>query len=342
MSDFENRLRKNAKQRFKWAEREQVTAFRIYDLDMPEWPFAVDWYAGYAHVMEYPRRKQLRDGSIDEARAEVVRATAAALELPPQKIFTKTHEKRHWGRGQYERLGTTSTLVDVHEHGLTFECNLSDYLDTGLFLDHRVTRARVRQEAKGKRFLNLFAYTGAFTVHALAGGAAQTTTVDLSNTYCEWAERNFRLNGFVPGGQHRVIRADVLSWLEDAAVHPERRGAGEFELIVLDPPSFSSSKKMGRRFEVQRDHRWLVDRARSLLSKGGVLYFSTNFLGFELDARFDDAEPVSSLPGDFRRSVHRCWRFVGPVGVADGVDGPPARPRGDHEHADQQHPPKRR
>ena len=138
VSDFENRLRKNAKQRFKWAEREDVTAIRLYDVDLPEWPFAVDWYAGYAHVMEYPRRKQLRDGSIDEARAEVVRATAAALELPPEKIFTKTHEKRPWGRGQYERLGTTSTLVNVKEHGLTFECNMSDYLDTGLFLDHRV------------------------------------------------------------------------------------------------------------------------------------------------------------------------------------------------------------
>lgn len=343
MSDLENRLRKNAKQRFKWAEREKVTAFRIYDLDMPEWPFAVDWYDGFAHVMEYPRRKQVRDGSIDEARAEVVRATAAALEIPPGKIFTKTHEKRPWGRGQYERLGTSSTIVNVQEHGLTFECNLSDYLDTGLFLDHRVTRARVRQEAKGQRFLNLFAYTGSFTVHALAGGAAETTTVDLSNTYCDWAERNFRLNGFEPGPKHRVIRADVLGWLEDARPStPLGANGGEFDLIVLDPPSFSSSAKMGRRFEVQRDHRWLVEHARALLSKTGALYFSTNFLGFELDRRFSDAQELASLPGDFRRAVHRCWRFLGPVGVADGVDRSPARPERHHEHAHQQHPPKRR
>lgn len=335
MSDFENRLRKNAKQRFKWAEKEKVTAFRIYDLDMPEWPFAIDWYAQHAHVMEYPRRKQVRDGSIDEARVEVVRATAAALELSPEKIFTKTHEKRPWGRGQYERLGTSSTLVNVQEHGLTFECNLSDYLDTGLFLDHRVTRARVRQEAKGKRFLNLFAYTGSFTVHALAGGAAETTTVDLSNTYCEWAERNFRLNGFSPGGKHRVIRDDVLGWLEE-----ER---GQYDLIVLDPPSFSSSKKMGRRFEVQRDHRWLIDTTRALLAPGGALYFSTNFLGFELDARFGDAEPLDSLPGDFRRTVQRCWRFLGgSAGGADGVDRRPARPAGQQEHRGDKHPPKRR
>ena len=320
MSDFENRLRKNAKQRFKWAEKEQVTAFRLYDLDMPEWPFAVDWYAGYAHVMEYPRRKQLRDGSIDEARAEVVRATTAALELPTSKIFTKTHEKRPWGQGQYERLPPgASTIVNVKEHGLTFECNLSDYLDTGLFLDHRVTRARVRKEAQGKRFLNLFAYTGSFTVHAAAGGAKTTTTVDLSNTYCDWAERNLRLNGIkvtsphpdpLPKGEggNRIIRDDVLAWIEKAK--------GQFDLIVLDPPSFSSSKKMGRRFEVQRDHRWLVEKARSLLSHQGALYFSTNFLTFELDAKFRDAEELDSLPGDFRRGVHRCWRFVGPGGLS--------------------------
>lgn len=304
MSDLENRLRKNRPTRFAWARREQVTAFRLYDLDMPEWPFAVDWYAGFAHVMEYPRRKQLRDGSLDAARAEVVRACAAALELPEEKIFTKTHEKHPWGRSQYERVGGASVKVVVDEHGLRFECNLSDYLDTGLFLDHRVTRARVRKEAKGRRVLNLFAYTGAFTVHAAAGGAASTTTVDLSNTYCEWAERNLALNGLT-GGAHRVIRDDVLAWLE--------RAKGPYDLVVLDPPSFSSSKKMGRRFEVQRDHRWLLERARGLLAPGGSLYFSTNFLAFTLDASLaKQAEALESIPADFRRAVHRAWRFGAP------------------------------
>lgn len=306
MSDFENRLRKNAKQRFGWAKREQVTAFRLYDLDMPEWPFAVDWYSGFAHVMEYPRRKQIRDGSIDEARAEVVRATAAALELPAEKIFTKTHEKRPWGHGQYERVSGASQLVEVEEHGLKFECNLSDYLDTGLFLDHRVTRARVRKEASGKRFLNLFAYTGSFTVHARAGGASETTTVDLSNTYCDWAERNQQLNGFRIDAKHRVLRADVLGWIEETA-------KGPYDLIVLDPPSFSSSKKMGRRFEIQRDHKWLVERTRSLLSPEGVLYFSTNFLGFELDPKIAGAVSIESLPADFRRPVQRTWRITSPA-----------------------------
>lgn len=302
MSDFENRLKKNARARFTWAKREKTDAFRIYDLDMPEWPFAVDWYAGFAHVMEYPRRKQLRDGSIDEARAEVVRATAAALSLPPEKVFTKTHEKRAWGDGQYERVSGQSAKVIATEHGLKFECNLSDYLDTGLFLDHRVMRARVRKEAKDLRVLNLFAYTGSFTVHALAGGAAETTTVDLSNTYCEWTERNFALNGFSTGPKHRVVRDDVLAWVENAR--------GEFDLIVLDPPSFSSSKKMGRRFEMQRDHRWLIDTVRARLSKTGTLYFSTNFLGFELDRKFADAEELDSRPDDFRRAVQRTWKFT--------------------------------
>lgn len=306
MSDFENRLKKNAKHRFKWAARQGLTAFRLYDLDMPEWPFAVDWYAGYAHVMEYPRRKQRRDGTLEAARDEVVRAVGAALALPPERIFTKTHEPMPWGRAQYGRLAQASTTVQVEENGLRFECNLSDYLDTGLFLDHRNTRQRVRDEAKGTRFLNLFAYTGSFSVYARAGGAAETTTVDLSNTYADWAERNLRLNGFDVGPKHRVVRADVLGWLDTAK--------GPFDLVVLDPPSFSSSKKMGRRFEVQRDHRHLVTQVLGLLAPGGTLYFSTNFLDFTLDARLAPEEELTprSIPEDFRRTVHRCWRFVRP------------------------------
>ena len=306
MSDFENRLKKNAKHRFKWAARQGLTAFRLYDLDMPEWPFAVDWYAGYAHVMEYPRRKQRRDGTLEAARDEVVRAVSAVLALPPEKIFTKTHEPMPWGRAQYGRVAQASTTVQVQENGLTFECNLSDYLDTGLFLDHRNTRKRVGDEAKGTRFLNLFAYTGSFSVYARAGGAAETTTVDLSNTYADWAERNLRLNGFDVGPKHRVVRADVLGWLDTAK--------GPFDLVVLDPPSFSSSKKMERRFEVQRDHRHLVTQVLELLAPGGTLYFSTNFLDFTLDARLSPEEELTprSIPEDFRRTVHRCWRFVRP------------------------------
>jgi 23S rRNA (cytosine1962-C5)-methyltransferase len=288
----------------KWARRQQLEAFRVYDLDLPEYPFAIDWYLGRVHVMEYPRRSARRDGTADTARAEVVAAIEEVLQVPAAKIFTKTHEQKAWGKEQYQKLAAEQATFVVKENGLQFEVNLSDYLDTGLFLDHRDTRARVRAEAKGKRVLNLFAYTGSFSVYAAAGGAAATTTVDLSNTYCDWAERNLKLNGFEPGPRHQVLRADVTAWLEQAK--------GPWELAVVDPPSFSASKKMGRTWDVQRDHRWLIQTVGGLMSPGGTLYFSTNFLGFELDPSLEPAEELTprSIPEDFRRPVHRCFRFT--------------------------------
>jgi 23S rRNA (cytosine1962-C5)-methyltransferase len=303
MSAFENRLAKNARHWTKWAKRRGLQAFRIYDLDMPDYPFAVDWYLGRVHVMEYPRRSALRDGSAQTQREEVVAAIEKVLQVPGAKIFTKTHERLPWGRAQYEKLAAEQATFVVEENGLKFEVNLSDYLDTGLFLDHRNTRARVRSEAAGKRVLNLFAYTGSFTVYAAAGGAKETTTVDLSNTYGDWAERNLRLNGFEPGRTHAVIRADVLQWLSTAR--------GPYDLAIVDPPSFSSSKKMDRTWDVQRDHRHLVQTVGALLAPGGTMYFSTNFLGFELDPDLDAAEELTpkSMAEDFRRPVHRCWRF---------------------------------
>ncbi len=303
MGDFENRLRKNAKHFKAWARREGVTAYRVYDLDIPEWPFAIDWYAGLVHVMEYPRRKALRDGSLVEARAEVVRTIEAVLEVPADRVFTKTHERLPWGKAQHGPKAQAGVVVTVEEYGRRFECNLSDYLDTGLFLDHRVTRVRVGREAQGKRFLNLFAYTGAFTVHAACGGAASTTSVDLSPTYCDWAQRNLALNGLAPSRQHQVVRADVLQWLETAQ--------GPYDLIVCDPPSFSTSKKMEKSFDVQKAHGRLVGRLQQLLAPGGTLYFSTNYLGFQLSEALAPLEELTprSLPQDFRRTVHRCWRF---------------------------------
>lgn len=302
MSDFENRLRKNATARFKWAARHGLTAFRVYDLDIPEWPFAVDWYGGLVHVMEYPSRRQLREGALAAARAEMKRAVVAALKVSEANVFTKLHEKRPGGLPRFEGQDTPSAIVHVKEGALTFECNLSDYLDAGLFLDHRRTRFEVAKTVRGKRFLNLFGYTGSFTVHAAAAGAAHTTTVDLSPTYCSWAERNLKLNQLVPGANHHIVCADVLQWLE--------KTTEQYDVVVVDPPSFSTSKKMGRRFEIQRDHLWLIETAKKRLRPGGTLYFSTNFLRFELDAKLDGAEELHWLPEDFRRAVHRAWRFA--------------------------------
>ncbi|NTX66567.1 class I SAM-dependent methyltransferase [Myxococcus sp. CA051A] len=310
---FANRLRKGAKHFRKWAQARGLTSFRVYDRDIPEYPFAVDIYGDCVHVTEYPRRRALKSGTAETQRTEVLAAVTEVLEVPAERVFVKTHTPQPWGRAQYGRVGQGNGRLVVEERGLKFWVNLGDYLDTGLFMDHRDTRQRVREEAKGKRFLNLFAYTGAFTVYAAAGGAASTVTVDLSNSYLDWAEDNLDLNGLA-NSRHELIRADAKAWVEAQARGPER-----FDLIVCDPPSFSTSKKMTGSFNVQRDHPRLLDALRTLLSPGGVLYFSNNFLGFQLDAKatrgwksVEELTPAS-IPEDFqRKDIHRCWRMVAP------------------------------
>ncbi len=310
---FENRLKKNARHLRKWAKAEDLTAFRVYDRDIPEWPFAVDFYDGRVQLIEYPSRRALKSGEAESQLQAAKDATLRALEVPAEHLYVKTRRPKVWGKEQYEALGTPAPFL-VREHGLLFEVDLAGHLDTGLFLDHRNTRARVRAQASGKRFLNLFAYTGAFTVHAAKGGARTTTSVDLSNTYLDWAERNLDHNG-LGGPEHALVRADVLEWLEAAAART-RPGDGQWDLIVLDPPSFSTSAKMRGRFDVQRDQVRLLERTSSLLADGGVLYFSTNFGGFTLKAdqlrglRFEELTP-QSLPVDFhRQDIHRCWRVT--------------------------------
>lgn len=308
-SAFANRLRKNYRHLKKWAKREGLTAFRVYDRDIPEYPFVVEWYDGRVHLVEYPRRRAVREGVADAQREEAIQAVAEVMEVSPEHIHTKTHLPKAWGREQYGREGQGSERFTVEEQGLKFWVNLGDYLDTGLFLDHRLTRARVRAEASGKRFLNLFAYTGSFTVYAAAGGAKSTTTVDMSNTYLDWARENLALNGFT-GPRHELIRADVVRWLQEAAAEGRK-----YDLAVLDPPSFSASKKMTGTFNVQRDQARLLRDMLALLAPEGVLYFSTNYQGFQLeaekvDANFEELTP-RSIPEDFhRKDVHRCWRVT--------------------------------
>jgi 23S rRNA (cytosine1962-C5)-methyltransferase len=235
-------------------------------------------------------------------------AVTSVLEVPKDAVYFKTHLPQKWGETQYGREGKGSETFEVEESGLKFWVNLGDFLDTGLFLDHRNTRGRVRDEARGKRFLNLFSYTGSFTVYAAAGAAATTTSVDLSNRYCTWAEDNLELNGLA-GAKHKVIRADVKAWLESAE-------PAKYDLVVLDPPSFSTSKRMAGTLDVQRDHVRLVQRVLELIAPGGALYFSTNFQGFSLNERaFEGSDwkelTPSSIPEDFHfREIHRCWRAL--------------------------------
>ncbi|PRP71804.1 SAM-dependent methyltransferase [Chromobacterium amazonense] len=308
VSAFANRLAKNYKHYAKWARRQGLDAWRVYDKDVPQFPFAVDIYGGKVHLQEYDTGWEMGD---DEYRAWID-AVAAAIEQVtgiPAAAVTLKNRRRQKGVSQYEKVGREGDDFVVEEFGQRFIVNLDRYLDTGLFLDHRNTRNRVREEAAGKRFLNLFAYTGSFTVYAGAGGAVSSETVDMSNTYQDWSRRNFELNG-LDLDKHQLVRADVFQYLEQAVDEGK-----QFDLIVMDPPTFSNSKKMRDILDVQRDHVWLIDYAMALLAPGGWLYFSNNLRTFQLDERLSDDYQIrdisaQSVPEDFRnRKIHQCWRI---------------------------------
>lgn len=261
-----NRLSKRARHLRKWARREGVSCYRLYDRDIPEIPLAVDWYEGRLHIARYQRESDPGDDWL-EAMAH---AAADALGVPRKQVYLKSRERQR-GLAQYERVGEFGEVVVVSEGGHRFGVNLTDYLDTGLFLDHRITRAMVGREAAGARFLNLFSYTGAFTVYAAAGGARETVSVDLSNRYLEWARHNMELNGHdgpEQRGVHRYVRADVMAYLRDPGVYGAG-SSGHFDLAVLDPPTFSTSKKMSGVLDIQRDHVELIERTLHLLRPGG-------------------------------------------------------------------------
>lgn len=305
---FANRLRKNLRHWSKWARRSQISCYRLYDRDVPEFPFVLDLYGQQAHLQEVETGWQIAEDEYREWLNNVVAACAEVLQLPEASIHLK-QRRRQKGLDQYEKTGISGEDIVVEEGGLKFIVNLDQYLDVGLFLDHRNTRSIVRQEAAGKRFLNLFAYTGSFSVYAADGGAVSSVTVDMSNTYQAWTQRNLALNGF-SGGQHQLVRADVFRYLEEVAVAGQ-----QFDLIVMDPPTFSNSAKMQGVLDVQRDHVWLIDQCLSVLSKNGVLYFSNNLRSFLLDERLPERcriEEISSrtIPEDFRnKKIHRCWKI---------------------------------
>ena len=277
IGDFRRRLAKRFKHLSRWARRQGIEAYRLYDRDIPEIPLVIDWYAGWLHAAEYERPHERTEIEHEVWLSRMIEAAAAELEVPPNRTFLKARRRQRAG-GQYEKVDGQRTLLAVHEGGLQFEVNLSDYLDTGLFLDHRQTRGLVRDEAAGKRFLNLFCYTGSFSVYAAAGGASETTSVDLSNTYLDWTRTNLAKNGFKDAGRHRTVRDEARAFLE----HRARRGEAPFDLVVVDPPTFSRSAKSEEPWDIDRDHATLLELVARNLAPGGVVYFSTNFRRFQL------------------------------------------------------------
>lgn len=307
-----NRLKKRQKHLRKWARGNEITCYRLYERDIPEYPCIVDWYDGEAVVWLYERTRDETAAQQAHFRQDTIDQILDGLSLEPAQLFIKERAVQSGLQSQYERYGRHHHVRIVQEHGLHFEVNLSDYLDTGLFLDHRPSRHRVREIASGKRFLNLFAYTGSFTVYAIAGGAPQTTTVDLSQTYCQWAARNLAHNQFTESRLHQIIAHDCLQYLQEA----KRRGE-QYDMIVCDPPTFSNSKKMQQAsFSVQRDHVPLLLACRDVLAPSGELIFSNNARGFTLDndalSPYFTIEDITqqSIPEDFRnRRIHTCFRL---------------------------------
>jgi len=308
---FANRLRKDLQHFGRWARRQEIFAWRLYDADLHEYNLAIDVYESdkrYVHVQEYEAPDTI---SPDKARQRLQHALGViplVLEIPREQMFFKVR-KRQKGGAQYEKLDQTGEFHEVREGPCRLLVNFTDYLDTGLFLDHRDTRTMLGQLAGGKRFLNLFGYTGTATVHAALGGAVSTTTVDMSYTYLDWAQRNFELNKLA-GNKHELVQADVLVWLKE---NRQRR----YGLIFLDPPTFSRSKRMEDTLDVQRDHAALIADTAALLEPGGVLIFSTNLRRFKLDR---DAlaglhvEDITrkTIPRDFERDpkIHQCFRIT--------------------------------
>ena len=304
--DFANRLQKNIKKIEKWAKQQGLDAYRLYDADLPEYNLAVDRYADHIVVQEYAAPKNIDENKARQRLLDAVNATLNVTGIETNKLILKVRQKQK-GTNQYEKLANKGEYFYVNEYGAKLWVNLTDYLDTGLFLDHRLTRKMLGEMAQGKDFLNLFAYTGSATVHAALGKAKSTTTVDMSNTYLNWAEQNLLLND-IEGKQHKLIQADCLQWLEKC----DR----QFDLIFVDPPTFSNSKRMEDSWDVQRDHIKLMTNLKRILRSNGTIVFSNNKRGFKMDfAKLEElglsAVEIShkTLPLDFERNkqIHNCW-----------------------------------
>lgn len=304
--DFANRLRKNQKKLAKWAKQQGVDCYRLYDADLPEYNVAVDIYGEKVVVQEYAPPKTVDERKARQRLFDVITATMNVLGLTSNQLVLKTRQRQK-GKQQYEKLAQKDDFFLVQEYNAKLLVNLTDYLDTGLFLDHRIARRMLGEMSRGKDFLNLFCYTGTATVHAGLGGAKSTTSVDMSRTYLEWAEKNLQANQLT-GRQHRLMQADCLNWLANADE--------QFDLIFIDPPTFSNSKRMDGTFDVQRDHVQLITHLKRMLRRGGTVMFSNNKRGFKMDLEALTelglkAQEITAktLSEDFARNrqIHNCW-----------------------------------
>lgn len=303
MSMFRNRLLKVTRHLGKQAKRLGISCYRVYDHDMPEFPFCVEFYDDKLYIAEYKRRHSLTTEEHDEWLHKCLQVLSEVTGVPDDNIFLKLRQRKPGRQGQYRKHGEQLQEFVVEENGLKFIVNLADYLDTGLFLDHRLTRQMVREQAHGKKVLNLFAYTGSFSVYAAAGGGAEVVTVDLSKTYLHWAERNMQLNGFTDAARYKFVHADVMQYLK--SIQP-----GYFEIIIMDPPTFSNSKRMEDILDIQQDHVSLISHCLEGLKPGGMLYFSTNYRKFVLEQEKLQASLIKDItkattPFDFEGSYSR-------------------------------------
>ena len=306
---FRNRLIKMYRHLKRQANRQSVTCYRLYDHDIPEFSFCIELYGDQVYLAEYARHFEMGEEEHEVWLRECLQIISGVLNIPIDKIHLHQRKRKAGRTGQYEKLNSEQQFIVVEEAGLKFKVNLTDYLDTGLFLDHRITRGMVKDLARGKDVLNLFCYTGSFSVFAAAGGAASVTSVDLSKTYLNWAEANMELNHLLDRAKHHFIHADVKEYLGE--IVPE-----QFDLVIMDPPTFSNSKRMKDFLDIQRDHTDLIDRTLRTMRPGGVLYFSTNFRKFQLALDLIRASSIKDISKatsafDFQgKGIRFCYRIV--------------------------------
>lgn len=304
LNKFTRLLKKKHNDLRKWAQQKGITSYRVYNKDIGDLPFTIDIYDKYLHIVQYEQRGVARLSAEDSQI--LADAAGKSLYFPEDRIFLKSRQKLS-DREQYTKYSVENVTDIIEEFGLLFKVNLSDYIDTGIFLDHRDTRALVRESSAGKKVLNLFSYTGSFSVYAAAGGAVSTTTVDMSNVYIEWAKENMALNHFL-SPHHEFVSSDVYKFLKEAGSEKKK-----WDLIILDPPTFSNSRKMDKDLDIQRDHVDLINKCLSVLTKNGVIIFSNNYGDFKLDPAVRERGFVNNvtdetIPEDFKGSkIHRCW-----------------------------------